>query len=1359
MKKRILSLMLVISVLVSLFTFLPNNVSAATEGIFTYTIENGKVTVIGCDQAVSGNLEIPSTIAGYPVTTIGDEAFGECKSLTDVTIPDNVTTIGERAFSFCRNLTNVTIPDSVTTIGEGAFCGCESLTNVTIPDSVTTIGSSAFSVCTSLTNIKVEDGNRNYCSLDGNLFNKNKTTLIQYAIGKTNASYTIPDSVTTIGPRAFDRCASLTNVTIPDSVTTIGDHAFCLCASLTNVTIPNSVITIRDYAFWECRSLTNITIPDSVTSIGDVAFALCRSLTNIKVEDGNRNYCSLDGNLFDKNKTTLIQYAIGKTNASYTIPDSVTTIGPRAFSPCASLTNVTIPDSVTTIGSYAFSACTIYYGGGESQWKNIYIDPENMFLNTAIIHYNSSGLSVPDYNIPGKKTGTFQFASKYGNKEGDNGSSIANYVYDDNYFATASKNNYNHDLSKMSLRLAMSAFAVHGSGSDKYKNQDVNAKTLLTELGFDEIESKGYTEKPSTNSIGVIAANKRIAFEDDDYTLIAVAIRGNGYESEWGGNFNVGTGEEHKGFQLARDQVLSFLTNYVRNADISGNIKIWITGFSRAAATANLTAAYLDTHSLALNGTNTDPTKIVEIKPENLYAYCFETPAGTRASDKNDSKYNNIFSIVNQNDYVPMVAPEKWEYGRYGTTYYLPSARTNSDYKTLVGNMYTYFDEYAGHNYVSWRAPVIEDFDRYKVSWSLEHAYPYFGFYLKEQNSKQTMDDFFQNLIDNLATTFKSPQYYNEHLEDALVFFVTEIMGQDKADEFGEIFADEFMSRLNPFKSAFEGVDKLSQGEKLGLLRSTVKGTFKRMSINISDEAFDGLVELFSFILDNGNLETLFGNLKILLNVHFPELCLAWIDSTQPSKYLRNTRKMCLNCPVDLEVYDSNDNLVAAIRNDEVIDIEGSSIVAYVDANGQKVVYLPTDEEYRTEIIATDDGEVTYSVQEQNATTGKTRVINYNKMAVKKDDTLIGAVENLNETEVAIYPLTSNSIKVGEPEVIENATPVTITTLAEGNGNVSGGGSLLKGEYAQFTATPFENEEFLGWYNGKTLISSEATYRFQVTEAIALTAKFTENTCEIIFLDDEENFIASERIVKGSTVTIPDTFAKDEFQIDSWFTDKELTTAYDFNTKVTKSLTLYTKRIDMEKEPEDNPETMEWKNPFSDVKADDWFYANVQYVVENKLMNGVAVDKFAPNDTLTRAMLVTVLYRNAGEPTVNKSIPFADVDMSAYYANAVVWAKQNGIVNGVSETDFAPDSNITREQIAAIMFRYAQYKGMDAVILEENLHFTDANEISEYAVSAVNWAVGAGLMNGKSATTINPKDNATRAEIAAILQRFIENNK
>lgn len=181
--------------------------------------------------------------------------------------------------------------------------------------------------------------------------------------------------------------------------------------------------------------------------------------------------------------------------------------------------------------------------------------------------------------------------------------------------------------------------------------------------------------------------------------------------------------------------------------------------------------------------------------------------------------------------------------------------------------------------------------------------------------------------------------------------------------------------------------------------------------------------------------------------------------------------------------------------------------------------------------------------------------------------------------------------------------------------------------------------------------------------------------------------------------------------------------------------------------------------PFTDVNANDWFDDSVKYVYENGLMNGTSADKFSPNSSLTRAMLVTVLYRAEGSPATNKSIPFGDVDMGAYYADAVIWAKQNGIVNGVTENDFAPNANITREQIAAILHRYASFKGYDMSASAELTGFADAKSVSEYAVEAMKYAVGAGIINGKTATTVNPLDNATRAEIATILQRLIEGNK
>ena len=183
-----------------------------------------------------------------------------------------------------------------------------------------------------------------------------------------------------------------------------------------------------------------------------------------------------------------------------------------------------------------------------------------------------------------------------------------------------------------------------------------------------------------------------------------------------------------------------------------------------------------------------------------------------------------------------------------------------------------------------------------------------------------------------------------------------------------------------------------------------------------------------------------------------------------------------------------------------------------------------------------------------------------------------------------------------------------------------------------------------------------------------------------------------------------------------------------------------------------------WENTFDDVNISDWNYEAVKFVCNTGLMRGVSASEFKPDSVVTRGMFVTVLYRLEGEPET-EACTFGDVTDGEWYEKAVAWAVINGIVYGMSATEFAPDTNITREQIATIMFRYAQYKGMDAITSEENLYFTDSGEISEYAVSAMNWAVGTGLMKGKSTTTINPKDNATRAEIAAILQRFIEGNE
>ena len=267
--KKSLSLILAVIVLISALPTFAFNItaSALTDGYFTYTVENGEVIITDCNTSISGDIEIPSTLGGYPVTKIGDDAFYYCTSLTSVIIPDGVTKIGARAFYQCTSLAEITIPNSVVSINEWAFGYC-AITTITIPKGITTINESTFDSCKSLVDIEIP----------------NSVTSIGFSAFYNCDSLKyikLPENLTLLGECSFYGCNSLTNITIPRGVTSIGRSAFLYCDSLASISLPDSVISIGDAAFRCCTSLTNITISNSVKQIGLSAFSECENLQNI----------------------------------------------------------------------------------------------------------------------------------------------------------------------------------------------------------------------------------------------------------------------------------------------------------------------------------------------------------------------------------------------------------------------------------------------------------------------------------------------------------------------------------------------------------------------------------------------------------------------------------------------------------------------------------------------------------------------------------------------------------------------------------------------------------------------------------------------------------------------------------------------------------------------------------------------------------------------------------------------------------------------------------------------------------------------------------------------------------------------
>lgn len=330
--KKIVTVVLLLMIICSLFAAFRITANATTSGDFEYYINYDGKVVISRYIGSGGDVVVPSVIDGQPVFALGGETFRYNDGAINVTISEGIEQIYECAFYSAGDVESVSIPSSVTIIEPCPFMACQKLKQITVNAS-----------------------NINYISIDGVLFTKDMTHIIQYPISLLGDVYVIPDGVRYIDKWAFRGC-KLRQVSIPNSVREIGYGAFSE-SWIVELDIPNGITKIGDHAFTYLNNLVSVNISKSVSSIGQKAFRYCTNLPNFHVDDANSSYKSVEGIIFNKNMTELLYYPQGNSRTEYEIPSTVNRIAEAALDGARNLRKITIPDSVTSIGSSAFHWC------------------------------------------------------------------------------------------------------------------------------------------------------------------------------------------------------------------------------------------------------------------------------------------------------------------------------------------------------------------------------------------------------------------------------------------------------------------------------------------------------------------------------------------------------------------------------------------------------------------------------------------------------------------------------------------------------------------------------------------------------------------------------------------------------------------------------------------------------------------------------------------------------------------------------------------------------------------------------------------------------------------------------------------
>ena len=1213
MSRRICSMFLAF---ILSFTLFPATVLAASStsgkcgktATWSFDSATGTLTIAGSGRMDDYNHEwyIPGDSeydTAAPWLSLADQ-------ITKVSIGNEITYIGEEAFSgggyrsfAYPNLETITFESKsrVTEIGNYAFAEANAVESITLPASLEKIGYESLPV-RALEAVYVESGNKTFYTDNGVLYQGKK--LLVYPACKEDSSYAILNGTEEIADGAISgdvywSNSFLTSISIPGSVEKIPNTMFLFCENLSQIDLAEGIKEVDSSAFWLCPALKRVEIPASVT----------RFTAEVGAAD---DWLSGDDGLLDI-------YFRGSSAPEF--------------------------DAAVCETRSSSGKVVVYYPVSASGWDAVQAQED---VKAAVAEETLEFRTwEPTQTEPDD---TLHVKFEYPSMTTGDYATYTDCIYKDNWFFQDSYT-YNHELATMSLGLAMSG--CDGTAKDE------KIKTLLADLGFDNDEyydMKGYGLEDN-DSVAFVMSQKEITNPSDGSTvsLLAISLRGSGYgNGGWAGNFEVGSsGIYHDGWEKAASAAHDSIKKYCHDhpsVDLS-TARVWLVGFSRSAAVANVLSQKLRADLFI---------------GENIYTYTFATPSATDISAlPNKAETKNIFNIISASDIVPRVPLREWYFWKTGVT------------KAFTGRLGTF-------NSLSDPCLVwLED--------TLSEAIPtrelyHIGFQnalVDSWKDGMTEDDVLRALLVACVPSALPAQIEN---------FICAVRGQDYQE-----VADLCASWIKQSVKGGVIANSTPAAVLLQSLRDIALGAVWEQGNPLcgtrdNTKTFNALLDLIHDIAN----ENIGAEKSDLFQNHWPEAYMVLMRYKDVGEYLkdasdRKSKALIVACPVDVEVYDENNALVVKIVDNIVVKPEtDSDTVCAVMGDGEKVILLSEGHTYTMKLTATDEGSMDYTVLESYVDGTIARSVKFYDVPLTEGKTFTSKVNDEQNTDKENYALTT------EDDVIYPDYDSNDTQQPSHSGS-SGGTSSPS--YAVSVSSKVKN--------GTVTVSPRSAEKGD-TVTITVKPNSGYQLDNLIATDKDGNELNLTNKGSGkytftmpaSKVEINATFVKEietspfsdvstsayYYEAVKWAQEKGITGGignglFGPNQPCTRAqIVTFLWRAAGSPEPKGAASGM------TDVVSGSYYEKAVAWAIENGITTGTTATTFSPDATCTRAQAVTFLARALNAKAAGKA-EFSDVPANSYFAEAVAWAAANGVTEGVGNGMFAPDNDCTRGQIVTFLYR------------------------------------------------------------------------